>query len=134
MPDRGLEPTTELLTILGVCPEPALKIHVFILACKYCKFRRCRKLLKRLLLANLITVMAISKLYTQDRDSLVDAEQQPEEGGEGGLPQGDFVSDLLQSSYHRHRPGTGEMRHGTEGWQALETSFVVRANANQHCH
>eukprot|EP00210_Caulerpa_lentillifera_P009386 g8948.t1 len=30
---------------------------------------------------------------------------------------------LLQSSYRVVKPGTGEMRHGTEGWKSLETSF-----------
>jgi len=83
----------------------------------------------------------------QDRDSLVNEAGEPEGRAEatdvgakgvaaggsrseadeegGAAPPGDFVSDLLQSSYYRHKPGTGEMRHGTEGWQALETSFVV---------
>ena len=53
----------------------------------------------------------------------------PQEAAEGekGAANGGFVSDLLQSSYYRQKPGTGEMRHGTEGWQALETSFVVSA-------
>ena len=40
-------------------------------------------------------------------------------------PPEDFVSDLLTYSYRERRPGLGEMRHGTEGWQALETSFVA---------
>ena len=54
--------------------------------------------------------------------------QEAAEAGEGAA-QGGFVSDLLQSSYYRQKPGTGEMRHGTEGWQALETSFVVSATS-----
>ena len=41
--------------------------------------------------------------------------------------QGDFLSDLLSSSYVRHAPGTGDMRHDTEGWRCLETSFKVSA-------
>ena len=39
--------------------------------------------------------------------------------------QGDFLSELLSSSYSRHAPGTGDMRHDTEGWRCLETSFKV---------
>jgi hypothetical protein len=37
----------------------------------------------------------------------------------------DFLQSLLQRSYRVQRPGTGEMRHGTEGWKCLETSFRV---------
>ena len=37
----------------------------------------------------------------------------------------DFVGDLLHTSYRVQRPGTGEMRHGTEGWMCLETSYRV---------
>ncbi len=37
----------------------------------------------------------------------------------------DFVSSLLSTSYVREAPGTGEMRHGTEGWHSLETSLKV---------
>jgi hypothetical protein len=36
-----------------------------------------------------------------------------------------LLSSLLASTYKPLVPGTGEMRHGTEGWKALETS--VRA-------
>ena len=61
----------------------------------------------------------------QDRDALVSEEDPVAEAAAVPQVSGDFVSDLLQSSYNRQRPGTGEMRHGTEGWQTLETSFVV---------
>lgn len=44
---------------------------------------------------------------------------------DGGPAQGDFLADLLSSSYTRHAPGTGDMRHDTEGWRCLETSFKV---------
>jgi hypothetical protein len=40
-------------------------------------------------------------------------------------PPPDLLSSLLTSAYKPVPPGTGEMRHGTEGWKALETS--VRA-------
>lgn len=46
--------------------------------------------------------------------------------GVGGGSGGGFLDDLLQSSYARQAPGTGDMRHGTEGWAGLETSFWVR--------
>ena len=47
--------------------------------------------------------------------------------GCGGSPGGGggFLSALLQSSYRVERPGVGEMRHGSEGWRCLETSFWV---------
>lgn len=61
----------------------------------------------------------------QDRDALVEEVSEPEQGDRGEPPE-DYVSGLLSSSYHGHKPGSGELRHGTEGWQALETSFVVR--------
>ncbi len=47
-----------------------------------------------------------------------------------GPEQGDFLTDLLSSSYTRHAPGTGDMRHDTEGWRCLETSFKVRFCCN----
>lgn len=37
----------------------------------------------------------------------------------------DPVSSLLQQSYKTVRPGVGEMRHDTEGWRCLETSFAA---------
>ncbi|GAB4818455.1 hypothetical protein N2152v2_005501 [Parachlorella kessleri] len=44
----------------------------------------------------------------------------------GGYSSGEeFLSSLLQRSYRIERPGTGDLRHGTEGWKCLETS--VRA-------
>lgn len=35
----------------------------------------------------------------------------------------DPMEFLLETSYRVVKPGTGEMRHGTEGWKSLETSF-----------
>lgn len=35
----------------------------------------------------------------------------------------DVVSTLLATTYRPQPAGTGEMRHGTEGWKCLETSF-----------
>ncbi len=40
---------------------------------------------------------------------------------------GEFLASLLQQSYRVEPPGTGEMRHATEGWKCLETSFRVGA-------
>lgn len=66
----------------------------------------------------------------QDRDALVKDNSKAERHLPGGSA--DYVSDLLQSSYNQHQPGTGEMRHGTEGWQALETCFVVNSSSWEH--
>ena len=46
----------------------------------------------------------------------------------GGISGGgaDFLSSLLQQSYRVEPPGSGDMRHGSEGWKCLETSFRVR--------
>jgi len=35
---------------------------------------------------------------------------------------GDLLGMLLESSYKVIKPGTGELRHGTEGWHSLESS------------
>jgi len=37
----------------------------------------------------------------------------------------ELVSEVLNGSYQRRVPGTGDMRHGSEGWHALETSCKV---------
>lgn len=36
-----------------------------------------------------------------------------------------LIQSLLSTSYAIQHPGSGELRHGTEGWQCLETSFQV---------
>ncbi len=43
----------------------------------------------------------------------------------------ELVNEVLSGSYQRRLPGTGDMRHGTEGWHALETSCKVTA-ATKH--
>ena len=40
----------------------------------------------------------------------------------------DPISSLLQQSYKAVKPGVGEMRHDTEGWKCLETSFLALNN------
>jgi hypothetical protein len=40
-------------------------------------------------------------------------------------PSIDPIEDLLGAVYAPPVPGRGEMRHGTEGWKCLETSFKV---------
>ena len=68
----------------------------------------------------------IRSFLFQDRDVLVgESNTETAEPAGTGLYESDLVSDLLQRSYQRRQPGSGEMRHGTEGWQALESSFVV---------
>lgn len=46
-------------------------------------------------------------------------------GGSSGdaAAQPDFLGQLLQTSYRQQRPGQGELRHDTEGWRSLESSF-----------
>lgn len=40
-------------------------------------------------------------------------------------PSAELVDNVLINSYQRRVPGTGDMRHGSEGWHALETSCKV---------
>ncbi|MEW5302135.1 MAG: hypothetical protein WDW36_004944 [Sanguina aurantia] len=35
----------------------------------------------------------------------------------------DLIGALLENSYRVQKPGSGELRHGTEGWRCLETSM-----------
>ncbi|KAG7667191.1 hypothetical protein NADE_003012 [Nannochloris sp. 'desiccata'] len=44
-----------------------------------------------------------------------------------------LVASLLQQTYRVERPGTGEMRHGTEGWKCLETSFRALQGIMEGC-
>ena len=37
----------------------------------------------------------------------------------------ELVNEVLSGSYQRRVPGTGDMRHGSEGWHALESSCKV---------
>lgn len=63
-------------------------------------------------------------IHLQARDPIV-----AENGGEdretssSTEAQPDFLGQLLQTSYRRQRPGEGELRHDTEGWHSLESSF-----------
>ena len=43
-------------------------------------------------------------------------------------PESDPIASLLQQSYQVVEPGKGDMRHGTEGWKCLETSFRALNN------
>ena len=47
-------------------------------------------------------------------------------GGVASVGGAGFLNSLLQSSYERQQPGSGELRHDTEGWRGLETSFWAR--------
>ena len=48
-------------------------------------------------------------------------------------PDDDVVSSLLASSYRPLPPGQGDMRHGTEGWKCLETSFRALQHIMEGC-
>ena len=37
----------------------------------------------------------------------------------------ELIDSVLSNSYQRRVPGSGDMRHGSEGWHALETSCKV---------
>ncbi len=56
---------------------------------------------------------SIQRNYNRD-----DGTAEEEQGKDG-----DTIGLLLQQSYKVVRPGKGEMRHDTEGWKCLETSF-----------
>lgn len=43
------------------------------------------------------------------------------------------IQSLLEKSYKVQEPGVGEMRHGTEGWKCLETSFRALENIIKGC-
>ena len=68
---------------------------------------------------------SIERNYGRDEgergsDGACDPEDDPE-----ALEGLDPISSLLQQSYKTVRPGCGEMRHDTEGWRCLETSFAA---------
>jgi hypothetical protein len=52
---------------------------------------------------------------------------------EDSSPGADFVSALLERSYRAEPAGTGDMRHGTEGWKCLETSFRALQHIMEGC-
>lgn len=56
---------------------------------------------------------------------LQDRGRTPSQAVNANSTQPDLVNNVLASSYQQHVPGEGEMRHGTEGWHALETSCKV---------
>ncbi|EFN56492.1 expressed protein [Chlorella variabilis] len=72
-----------------------------------------------------------------ERDSTEPSGQLPDVGSEvedsSESSTGDFLSSLLQQSYRVEPPGRGEMRHGTEGWKCLETSFRALQHVMEGC-
>lgn len=44
-----------------------------------------------------------------------------------------IIASMLQQSYAVQKPGEGEMRHGTEGWKCLETSFRALEHIMKGC-
>lgn len=77
----------------------------------------------------LTTIYPDQLLDLQDRDALAAPDRMPGSPKKEADSEG-FVFDLLQHSYRAHKPGLGEMRHGTEGWHALETSVLVSSPAS----
>ena len=43
------------------------------------------------------------------------------------------MASLLQQAYRTEPPGEGEMRHGSEGWKCLETSFRALQHVMEGC-
>ncbi|KAI7841245.1 hypothetical protein COHA_005082 [Chlorella ohadii] len=73
-----------------------------------------------------------------ERDATEPSGQLPQDVGSevedsSGNSSPDFIHSLLQQSYRVERPGTGEMRHGTEGWKCLETSFRALQHVMEGC-
>ncbi len=67
---------------------------------------------------------SIERNYSREEQSVTSDGCDPAEDPEA-LEILDPVSSLLQQSYKAVRPGVGEMRHDTEGWRCLETSFAA---------
>jgi hypothetical protein len=67
---------------------------------------------------------SIERNYSREEQSVTSDGCDPTEDPEA-LEILDPVSSLLQQSYKAVRPGVGEMRHDTEGWRCLETSFAA---------
>ena len=74
--------------------------------------------------ANGRTTLGSTEGVSSDRDGRASGGGGVSNGGGGG-----FLDSLLQSSYERQQPGSGELRHDTEGWRGLETSFWARHHA-----
>lgn len=73
------------------------------------------------------------KIGTALLDS-IDANFDRDSGSEGGeATDGEILDSLLESSYKPVVPGTGDLRHGTEGWKCLETSFRATAKIMEAC-
>jgi hypothetical protein len=63
----------------------------------------------------------------QDRDASEPSSQPPPP------PPADPLAALLQQAYAAPPPGSGEMRHGAEGWKCLETSFRALQHVMEGC-
>lgn len=44
-----------------------------------------------------------------------------------------MLDSLLESTYKPKKPGAGDLRHGTEGWKCLETSFRALTKIIEAC-
>ena len=75
----------------------------------------------------------------EDRDGNEDFERAEAEARGQGTTHNTSGQDnpvlaaLLQRTYRAEPPGVGEMRHGTEGWKCLETSFRAFQHAMEGC-
>ena len=64
-------------------------------------------------------------LYASIKDSIRDSIVRNFDRDDEAISSGgdDPLENLLETSYRVTKPGHGEMRHGTEGWKSLETSY-----------
>ncbi|GMH32577.1 hypothetical protein BSKO_00411 [Bryopsis sp. KO-2023] len=70
---------------------------------------------------------SIRKNFDRDEDEEGTPKEPPVEDSAG------LLESLLESSYKPVKPGTGDVRHGTEGWKCLETSFRALTKIMEGC-
>lgn len=93
------------------------------------KLTFCMHIRKQSVNVDCTPVATCTSMSLQDRDAAVTEEGQtaggPPASTDSAAGDQGFLGELLSTSYVVQPPGTGDMRHGTEGWRSLETSFKV---------
>lgn len=75
-----------------------------------------------------VIMQSITSNFERDAAATVEAEDDrdlpgsPALGGGTGAAPPSLMGALLSAAYEAAKPGVGNLRHGTEGWKALETS------------
>ena len=70
---------------------------------------------------------------TEQPDDDRDCPGSPSLGAQSTAPEGSLLGTLLQEAYKPAVPGSGNLRHGTEGWKCLETSVLCLHEVMQGC-